>query len=500
MAAIFISHSSKDKTAALGVQQRLLKQGYDPSQLFLDSDAEAGIPAGSKWEQVLYSRLKDCRALIVLCSANWQESKWCFAELVFAKAMGKEVFPVLLQECLVDQVVAEHQAVFVYKEGEAAYERLWKALDNRYLGPRDEVGLWPPKDGDPCPFPGLPAFDQRLAAVYFGRETETQTILEELRKMRANGEPRFLIIVGGSGSGKSSLLKAGVLPRLKHKTLDTEWVVLPTLRYGEQANEQRTVFDQLAVNVAELFPKDSKSTPDWKRLRSQLIGDDVKQAVKVFIEISQELTLARNRSDATVLIAIDQFEELLAPSAGPMAAKLLRFLRELLNCRNGRLLVIGTIRSDHLDLYEQSSDALRAPFFHPWRLEPFPPERIEDVIRKPVRRAGVEIADELVDKLQRDTPTAEALPLLAFTLEKLYRGYARHGRLELQDYESLGGMEGSIQKCIERIVPRDSLSTTEAAALRLTFVKHLAQQNLRTVVLEGVSFSAILGLLTLCVR
>jgi WD40 repeat protein len=476
MAIIFISHSSKDKAAALDVQQRLLGQGYDPSQLFLDSDAEAGIRAGSKWEQVLYARLKDCRALIVLCSPNWQASRWCFAELVFAKAMGKEVFPVLLQECPVDQAVAEHQAVFVYKEGEAAYARLWDALDSRHLGPRDDF-VWPPKDGDLCPFPGLPAFDERLAAVYFGREPETQTVLEALRRMRANGEPRLLMIVGGSGSGKSSLLKAGVLPRLRHKTADSEWVVLPTLRYGEQANEQRTVFDQLAVNVAESFPKGSKNIPDWKCLRAQLMGDDLKRAVKAVLETLQDLTLARNFPDATVLIAIDQFEELLAPAAGPMAERLLRFLKELLNCRNGQLLVIGTMRSDHLDLYEQCSDALRAPFFHPWRLGPFPPERIEEVIRKPARRAGVEITDELVERLKRDTPTAEALPLLAFTLEKLYRSYARDGKLELQEYVSLGGMEGSIQTCIERIVPPDSLSAREAVALRLTFVKHLAQVN-----------------------
>jgi hypothetical protein len=294
---IFISHSSKDKAAALDLQKRLLGYGYDSSQLFLDSDAETGIPAGSQWEQVLYARLKDCRALIVLCSANWQESRWCFAELVFAKAMGKEIFPVLLQECSIDQVAAEHQAVFVYKEGEAAYTRLWGVLDSRQLGPRDDFG-WPPKDGDRCPFPGLLAFDERLAGVYFGREAETQTILEDLRKMRANGEPRLLMIVGGSGSGKSSLLKAGVLPRLKHKTFDTEWVVLPTLRYGEQANEQRTVFDQLAVNVTELFPKDAKSTPDWKLLRTKLISNDVKQAAKIFIETSLDLTLARNCSNA----------------------------------------------------------------------------------------------------------------------------------------------------------------------------------------------------------
>ena len=131
---IFISHSSKDKAAALDVQRRLLGYGYDASQLFLDSDAETGIPSGSKWEQELYARLKDCRALIVLCSAKWQESRWCFAELVFAKAMGKEIFPVLLQECSVDQVAAEHQAVFVYKEGEAASSRLRDVLDSRHLG------------------------------------------------------------------------------------------------------------------------------------------------------------------------------------------------------------------------------------------------------------------------------------------------------------------------------------------------------------------------------
>jgi hypothetical protein len=142
---LFISHSAKDKAEALDVQRRLLERGYDVAQLFLDSDAESGIPVGSKWEEVLYARLKDCRALILLCSANWKQSKWCFAELVYAKAMGKEIFPVLLESCDIGGVAGQHQGVLVYKEGEAAYARLWAALESRHLSPQDDF-RWNPEE------------------------------------------------------------------------------------------------------------------------------------------------------------------------------------------------------------------------------------------------------------------------------------------------------------------------------------------------------------------
>ena len=78
--------------------------------------------------------------------------------------------------------------------------------------------------------------------------------------------------------------------------------------------------------------------------------------------------------------------------------------------------------------------------------------------------------EQLVERLKRDTPTAEALPLLAFTLEKLYRRYESREKIDVQDYEALGGMEGSIQTCIERIVPPTSLSASDGAALRRDLV------------------------------
>ena len=470
---IFISHSTKDKHAAYDLQHRLLQRGYDASQLFLDSETESGIPAGSEWEKVLYERLKDSRAVIVLCSANWQQSKWCFSEITYAKAMGKEIFPVLLEPCDLGGALADRQAVSIYEDGDVAYDRLCHALESRYLGPQDFFG-WNPSD---CPFPGLLAFDEKHAGVFFGREPETQNVLEELRKMRTYGEPRLLMIVGGSGSGKSSLLKAGVLPRLKRRVQATDWLVLPTLRFGESLNDACTLFNQLARNLAMLFPADTSYALDWKSLRDRFAQEDADEAANLFCNVAQELTHARACGDATVLLVVDQFEELLSPSAGPSANRFLRFLQVVLLRRNGRLLALGTMRSNYLDIYEQNPHAPTTPFFQSWRLGPLPRDRLGDVIVRPAALVHVEVTGELVERLKHDTPSADALPLLAFTLEVLFRRYAGDGVLDVRQYDELGGMEGAILSTVNRTLSDGSLSSEAKDALRMCFVKHLARLN-----------------------
>jgi TIR domain len=76
---LFLSHSANDREAAVEVRSRLLDRGYHAAQLFLDCDAESGIQAGDRWEDALYGGLRECRALIALCSPRWQQSKWCFS-------------------------------------------------------------------------------------------------------------------------------------------------------------------------------------------------------------------------------------------------------------------------------------------------------------------------------------------------------------------------------------------------------------------------------------
>ena len=470
---IFISHSTKDKKVALEIRDWLIEKGYEPAQIFLDSDADSGIQAGADWKESLHDGLKQCSTLIILYSNHWRGSDWCSYELGHARAAGKPIFPVLIEDIPLAGMAGEYQAVRLFHNRADALDRLWKALQEQQLGPQDTF-LWPHPDlkGDRCPFPGLPAFDERYAAVYFGREPEMREVLDLLRKMRSEGEPRLLMIVGGSGSGKSSLLKAGVLPRLAHTA---DWVVLPILRYGATSDDF-TLFDQLARDLVAAYPADASAKPDWKELRDKLGGAGPEDVAKQFFDATQELTMALGKKDASVLIGIDQFEEFFSPAAGQSAGRFLRFLKGVFARRNGRLLAIGTMRSDYLDVYEKHPDAMTSPLLHPWRLGPFPRERVADVISKPAERAGIKIQTELLADLVKDTATTEALPLLAFTLEKLYRGHVGNGPLELAEYTGLGGMEGAIQKSVERIVP-ESTPKPVLDALRIAFVKHLAQVN-----------------------
>jgi hypothetical protein len=470
---IFISHSTNDKHFALDLHQWLLQKGYDPAQVFLDSDADSGIQAGADWKEALHDGLKRCSALIVLYSNHWRVSDWCSYELGHARATGKSIFPILIENIPIVGMAGEYQAARLFQDRADALGRLWRSLQENHLGPKDTF-LWPHpglKD-DKCPFPGLPAFDERYAAVYFGRESETKEVLDLLRKMRSDGEPRLLMIIGGSGTGKSSLLRAGALPRV----VDTpDWIVLPTLRFGE-SSEDHTLFDQLVRNVVAAFPSDAARNCDWKKLRDTITAENSEEAAKQFLDVTQELTMAVSKKDATVLIAIDQFEEMLSPTVGQSATRFLRFLKAVFSRKNGRLLAISTMRSDYLDVYEKHPEAMRTPLIHSWRLGPFPRERMPEVITKPAERAGIKIQPDLLAQLIKDTPTAEALPLLAFTLEKLYRRYTGDGRLELEDYTTLGGMEGAIQKSVEQIVPENTPKPV-LDALRLVFVKHLAEVN-----------------------
>ena len=135
MSSIFLSHSSRDNAIAQQVKARLEQWGH--RSVFLDFDPERGIPAGRDWEKELYAKLRECRAVIILCSQASMASRWCFAEITHAKALGKHVFPIKIDDSKVDPILTGKQVIDAMAGWDQAYQRLEKGSSTPGWTPRE---------------------------------------------------------------------------------------------------------------------------------------------------------------------------------------------------------------------------------------------------------------------------------------------------------------------------------------------------------------------------
>ncbi len=210
MSTIFISHSSRDNKIAKELEERLVQQNH-PS-VFLDLDPEKGIVAGQSWERTFYRKLRACRAVIALCTDHYLRSNWCFAEIALARMEGKHIFALQVDPLSPDtpmpSILTEKQFIDLRMHEEEGYRRLWRGLKEVDL--LGVSGEWDPKR---TPYLGLDAYREEHAPVFFGREDETRAALELLDR----GAPGLVMALGASGSGKSSLVRAGMLPRLRRE-------------------------------------------------------------------------------------------------------------------------------------------------------------------------------------------------------------------------------------------------------------------------------------------
>ena len=174
-------------------------------------------------------------------------------------------------------------------------------------------------------------------------------------------------------------------------------------------------------------------------------------------------------------------EELLDLSEAQSRGRFLDVLRRALEHGDGRFLVLATLRSEYLGEV-QLLPFLTTPTPLPYReqtLDPVPLDRLEAIIREPGRRwpQPVEFADRLVERMVRDTGTRDALPLLAFTLNRLWRDTPARadGVFQLEEYERLGGLEGSVQTAADEALDLRRRTPAELEVLRETFVPGLVR-------------------------
>jgi TIR domain len=170
MAAIFISHSSRDNQMADQLKVWLGLQGYE--QVFLDFDKHTGLRAGEYWERRLYAEIERCHAVVLILTPNWLDSKWCFVEFAQARALGKIIFPIVLSPLGDKRVAPEIQGVDL---------KDWNTEGQQYLSRRirevtDEVARGFTWERTRSPYPGIHSFDREDAAIYFGRDQEIREV------------------------------------------------------------------------------------------------------------------------------------------------------------------------------------------------------------------------------------------------------------------------------------------------------------------------------------
>ena len=455
MADIFISHSGQDNEVAAAIGERIRRDRPSWS-LFYDKD---NIRAGQRWQERLREELTSCRVVLALLSRNWLGSPWCFTEAVTATFRGKDVVGIETEDLTSDDLVRappilhERQRVRLRNGDNRGWQEVLEALDRSGLDPNDWFPI-PPNVG---PYPGLVAFDEKDAGVFFGRKQEITEYLGILDTLRGPDRSQLLVISGGSGCGKSSLLRAGLIPRLRRKP---EWVVISPFEVAREP--VRNLLDRLGEALTGLgIPTHGLD------LARPLV--DPGTLAEVLDEVLRRLEQA---SGVWVLLSLDQAEALVAGDrpAGDPARVLLDALAEVLGRRTRHVVVAATIRTEFGPRLEAAFAGCEV------RLRQAPLSAIgslAEVIEKPAERFGLELEPGLSERIIEDVHTADALPLLAYTLKALHDRYGAARRLTLDGYQNLGGVQGAIAAKLELVLSDPEPTAEEARALRRAFARYL---------------------------
>jgi hypothetical protein len=462
MPAIFISHSSRDQQVADDIKSALARMGFE--RVFLDFDKDSGIGAGEAWEKRLYEEVSRCHAIILVLTPNWLASTWCRVELAQARALGKVILPVICSPLGDRYVLPEIQAVDLVDWNAGGLER----IEQRLHAITAELARGFTLDPHRPPYPGIHAFEAEDAAIYFGRDDETRAVNERLDARRTQGGARLLVIIGASGAGKSSLLKAGVLPQLGRRR--NQWIVLPTMR------PEKAPLEALAKIVAEL-----RGEPQgWRTWHERLRGPE---AVQQLGELLKDLRVGAARA-ATVLLPIDQLEELFTIAEAEERAAFLHLMTSLLDPGHDLpVIAVATGRADVLQGLLETSEL--APLTETVPLLSMPLDQVPRLVEGPATVASLIVEGGLAERITRDLESPEALPLLAYTLRLLHERCAHDKRLTLAAYLSLGDparelnpVQNSVRLAADAAIGRLKPSEAEFAALRDAFVPHLVRLRL----------------------
>jgi DNA-binding winged helix-turn-helix (wHTH) protein/energy-coupling factor transporter ATP-binding protein EcfA2 len=324
--------------------------------------------------------------------------------------------------------------------------------------PLDDEGKAEQRDwqGD-SPFPGLRAFETGDAQVFFGRNQQIATLLERISSQVTFGRA-FCLILGPSGSGKSSLVNAGVLPRLLHHNgYDSIGVCSHTSLDFADVSHTRLFLDLASA----LLDWDCDEQPVFAGLSADMLAEKLQTNSQLVISLCQQ---ALNETTSPFarpyfFLFIDRLEVLLSSPLFAEQERLL-FLQVIETlATSGCIMVFSACRNDFYPLVV-AQPSLMAGKSNGAHFDLMMPHRTElmQMIRLPAVAANLSWSkdplsarplDEILCGEAANNP--DTLPMLQYTLQELYEQRSANNELQFSVYQALGGIEGGIGKKAEDV-------------------------------------------------
>jgi WD40 repeat protein/transcriptional regulator with XRE-family HTH domain len=337
----------------------------------------------------------------------------------------------------------------------------------------------------PAPYRGLASFQPSDAEWFYGRQRLTDLLMEHLRARYRGGG--LLFAVGPSGSGKSSLLRAGMVPSLRAGGLrvpgSADW---PVALFSPGARPVH----ELAAQLAQLAGGDMAVLTESLLAEPDRCAEVIQQALR-----PESDERAGPRGDGVsrqrLVIVVDQFEEVftLCREEGDRQA-FITALSATANCPAAALVVLG-LRADFYPNALRCSKLVPALQDHQVVVGPMTEAEMRSAIVEPAKKARLDIEDGLVEVLLRDISPAAAetdsdevhgagsLPLLSHALLATWER-AHRGRMTIADYQESGGIHGAVASTAEQAF--DELTSAQRDLARQIFIRlvHVANDTADT--------------------
>jgi len=446
---VFLSYDSRDRAAVQRVAATLERHGCS---CFLD---QWYLKPGRDWVAALQQALDASRSVAVFLGPRTELSGWQQREVSWAldRQANNENFtvvPVLLPDCTPPLGFLK-QLMWIDLRGGDDDPAQVAALAAAARGePVDRTGWREPRLSI-CPYRGLLVFREEDAAFFFGRDKYIDALLAKV-------EQRPLVaVVGASGSGKSSVVRAGLASRLRARSQSPVWDIA-TMVPGEQP------LHALADVLLRLLEPELAG---YDRVRKiGLVAQDLQESATALPDLVAEALRVQKGTDRLLLV-IDQWEELYTQCEdGPQRRAFIDQLLDAASRKRSPLSVVLTVRSDFygelLDdrpLRDQLQDG-------EVKLGPMTRDELREAIKRPSAEVRLRFESGLVDRLlgdARDEPGR--LPLLEFALEELWQ-HRRGDLLTHEAYEQMDCLSGAIAARAEAVFGTLS-SEQQAAAPRL---------------------------------